>query len=72
MDKLHQYGVSGIPHKLMKSYLTSRTQQFKVTCIANNQLKEYLSSGCPIRYGIYESSVLDPLLFILYVIMYYI
>jgi hypothetical protein len=69
MDKLHQYGVSGIPHKLMKSYLTSRTQKFKVTCIANNQLKEY---GLPIRYGIHESSVLDPLLFILYVIMYYI
>jgi hypothetical protein len=72
MEKLHQYGVSGIPPKLMKSYLTSRTQKFKVTCIANNQLKEYLSSGLPIRYGIHESSVLDPLLFILYVIMYYI
>jgi hypothetical protein len=67
MDKLYQYGVHGIPHKLNKSYLTSRTQQVKVTDTANNQLKEYLSTRLPVRYGVPQSSVRGPLLFIFYV-----
>jgi hypothetical protein len=48
MGKLNQYEVHGIPHKLVKSCLTSRTQQVKVTYIANNQLKEYLSGSLPV------------------------
>jgi hypothetical protein len=63
MDKLYQYGVHGILYKLIKSYLKSRTQQMKVTHIANNPLKEYLSSSLPIP----QCSVLGPLFFILYV-----
>jgi hypothetical protein len=62
MDKLYQYDY-GIPHKLNNSYVTSRTQQLKVTHVAN-QLKEYLSSRLPVRYGVPTSSVLHPLLFI--------
>jgi hypothetical protein len=34
MDKLHQYAVHGIPHKLIKSYFRSRPQQCKVTHVA--------------------------------------
>jgi hypothetical protein len=45
-------GVCGISHKLIKSYLTSRRQQVKIIHIANNQLKWYLSSSLPDRYGI--------------------
>jgi hypothetical protein len=53
MDKLYQYGVRGILYKLIKSYyLTSRTQQVKVTHGANNQLTEYLSSSLPVSNGV--------------------
>jgi hypothetical protein len=65
MDKLYQYGVRGIPHTLIKSYLTSRTQQVKATHVANNELKEYLSTSLPVRYGVLQGSVRGPLLFIL-------
>jgi hypothetical protein len=63
LDKLYQYGVCGIPHTPIKSYITSKTQQAKVTHIEKNQLKEYLSNRLPVIYGI----PLGPLLFILYV-----
>jgi hypothetical protein len=67
MDKLYQYGVCGVPHKLIKYNFTSRTQEVKVAHVANNQLKEYLSSSLPVRYGVLQGSVLGLLLFILYI-----
>jgi hypothetical protein len=39
----------------------------KVTHAANNELKEYLSSGLPVTYAILQGSILGALLFILYV-----
>jgi hypothetical protein len=65
MDKLYQYAVRGIPHKLIKSYLTSRNKQVKLTYAANNQLKKYLSSSLPVRWEVSQGSVSEPLLFML-------
>jgi hypothetical protein len=43
MDILYKYGICGIPHKLIKSYLRNRTQHVKVTHTEGNQMKECLS-----------------------------
>jgi hypothetical protein len=62
MDKLYNYGVRGIPHNLIKPYLTNRTQLVKVTHTENNQMKEYLSINLSVRHGVPQGSVLGPLL----------
>jgi hypothetical protein len=67
MDKLYKYGVCGIPHGLIKSFLTNRTQNVKLAHIENNQMKEYLSSSLLVRYGVPWGLVLGPLYFMLYI-----
>jgi hypothetical protein len=56
MDKLYKYGVRGIPHKIIESYLRKRTQHVKVTHSEGSQMREYLSSSLPVRYGVPQGS----------------
>jgi hypothetical protein len=67
MDKLYKYRICGVPHKLIKSYLRDRSQHIKVTHREGNQMKEYLSSSLPLRYGVPQGLVLGTFLFILYI-----
>ena len=60
LDKLYHYGVRGIAHKLIGSYLSNRKQFVYYD-------DECYSADEDISVGVPQGSVLGPLFFILYV-----
>ena len=58
LDKMHHYGIRGLPLAWMSSYLNNRSQKTKVNNI--------LSGQKPISAGVPQGSILGPLLFINY------
>ena len=59
LDKLEHYGIRGNALKWFQSYLSGRTQYVTVN--------GHVSDPLPITCGVPQGSVLDPLLFLIYV-----
>ena len=59
LDKLHFYGFCGIAHSWIKSCLENRSQ-----CV---EIENVCSTYKPINCGVPQSSILGPLLFLIYV-----
>jgi len=63
--KMKCYGIVVVAHKLMESYLRNRYQ--RVTVNACNKVNGYVSKWEEVQHGVPQVSVLEPLLFLMYI-----
>ncbi len=59
LRKLKRYGVTDVELDCMQDYLSNRTQMIKIG--------DTLSDEMPIPFGIRQGSILEPLMFIMYI-----
>ncbi|PNF31336.1 hypothetical protein B7P43_G10907, partial [Cryptotermes secundus] len=64
LEKMDFYGIRGIFHKLLTSYLSDRYQR---VVIKDKQAIQYFSEWKQIRLGVPQGSILGPLFFLLYI-----
>ena len=64
LEKMKLYGISGTANKLMESYFENRYQRVSVNNIKPHRL---YSKWIHVTHGILQSSVLGPLLFLIYI-----
>ena len=65
LSRMKFYGLSGVANKLMESYLRNRYQ--RVVINEHNNSNGYFYKWEDVQHGVPQGSVLEPLLFLLYV-----